>query len=375
MSLVQIISAISTGGGVPPPAPPFDDTIVFNIDSIQDNDPDYYFSGDLLQNPTNGNIIETFNNGDEHVWTFNKKASARKSTDLGVSFGSVFDLYDPVDGGIYGNAGGYSDNGRYHLFAPVREGNLIGDLNELRYLYSDDGGATFSTPVALSLPADGMYGSWVATGTMIENNGVLLKTFYRINAPSDPSMSVNYILRSTDGGANWTAHVVRAIGSAYYNEMTVIAISSTELITIIRDETLAGWRQFYSDDNGLTWVEHGAISFNEFPTVGRPGSLRKFDINGQRVISFYSFNNSTGRTFVVYAKASDLSSGTSAWNLNTKVQLLTGGGQGGYGQCVYFDNTLRAIGTHYIHSVSSTSSVYMTLPTTQYQNIITELGL
>lgn len=380
MSLFRIISVLSNSGRIATTVP-FNDTIELSIDEIVDNNPDYDFLGNYLRNPNNGKIINVFCSGDIHIPVAGKTVKGNISLDNGQSRGANFVIYDPSseDSSFAHEVGcGYDSNGRLHFFCSIRDGWPIGSesVDRLKYFYSDDDGSTISTPVTITYPSDGLSGSW-PTGRMIQNNGVLLKNYYRIDA-SPPSQSANYLLRSTDGGANWSTITVRS-GADYYNEADIIAISDTELIVMLRDEVNGGYQQYYSDDNGLTWNSQGNTQLGETWTLKKPPSLRSFRIKGTLIVALYSFiQKSNGYTFVVYAKASDLPSGVSAWNLNTKITLLefVSNVGVGYGNEVHFNNSLQAVGNHYYAtSNDDTDTYYYTLPTTHYQTLITEFGL
>jgi hypothetical protein len=369
---MTLLNFFNLGGGL--------GSVKFSLDHTVDNDPDYHFLGNYIQSPINNKVLHFHTNSGDHLWSATKKVSGRLSEDEFVTIPALFDIYDPTDGtmGVAEVGGGYSDNGRLHLFFYCRDNSDITlATNEIRYAYSDDDGATISTPASLTLPSDSLFGGWT-TGRMIENDGVLLKNFYRIN--SGAANSANYLLRSTDGGSNWSTITIRASGTPYYNEADIIAVSRTELIILLRDEDNGGHQQYYSNDNGLTWTPQGNIQWGETWTVPRPCGLRSFRINNKLIIAAYHYLDATppnNKAFVVYADALDLVSGTSGWNLNTKLTIFRPTiNNGGYGNTVHFDNTLRAKGVHFEdESLASTNTLYYTAPTTHYDSLVTELGL
>jgi hypothetical protein len=354
---------------------PLDKNIAFDQYLSVDHNPDYHYTGNILQNPLNKKIIHFFNLSSDHFWEDPKKCSAKTSTDEGQTFSSTFDIYDPSGGfGVAESGGGYDSNGRLHMFFIVRDNiDFTVGTNELRYAYSDDDGATISTPTSLTLPSDSLYGGW-PTGRMIENNGVLLKNFYRQNTGG--ANSANYLLRSTDGGANWTTITIRESGTAYYNEADIIALSNTHLLTMFRDEANNGWQQYRSTDNGQTWASDGNIDFDETLGQKKPPSLRSFKIKNQLIIAFYSRNTGTQKNFVVYGKASDLrSSGLSGWNISTKLELdVRPAGGGGYNNEIHFDDSLRAMIYDYRDRTTYTETHYATIQTTHYDTLVTQLG-
>ena len=358
----------------------FDDSIVFSQNQTIDNTPDYHWNGDYLQNPSSGKFIHIFANGPDHLWNVNKKISARTSDDNGQNFSSVFDIYDPVGFGTQDVGGGYDTSGKLHLFTSALSGTGTGDAKELRYFTSDNDGATISTPTTISTPADGLNTHRVL-GTMINNNGIILKPMYKFTDEGDVTESAIYVMRSVIGGDTWTFHEVKGKSTNYYNEGAIISLGGNNLLFIARDEVNKGWQQYRSSDNGENWLSDGNTQLGETfgSSTPKPACLRAFSINRQRVIGFHSFNqNSSTRTFVVYAKALDLiNNGLSAWNLNTKYLVEQSASPlGGYGNVIYLNNTLEAKAQAYQDDDQQDSRTwYQTLKTTHYQSLISELGL
>jgi hypothetical protein len=382
MGLRPIILAL-TGVINPAIEIPFDDSIVLNLDETIDYNPDYDFLGNYLQNPVNKKIINIFRHGTEHLPQVGDVLKGNTSTDIGKTRGSDFTIYNPSDSGVYEGSGGYDSNGRLHFFVLVTDDYLTPrtGVNELRYFYSNDDGTTISTPTVISMPSDNLVGG-LPTGKMIENNGVLLKNIYRYSGADSgggaTDETANYLLRSTDGGANWSVITIRAKSSTNLNESDIVALDNTNLVCLIRNQDIGGFNQFRSSDNGLTWSADGNTTFGEtLGPIRKPPSLRRFNINNIRIIAIYSFNDNTDKHYVVYAKASDIiSSGLSGWNLNTKLILNTANTSLGYNNEVHINNSLQSIMVTYEdYSLDYTKAYYYTLPTTHYQSLITELGL
>lgn len=372
MSLIAILTP-SSGRGQ---SIPFDDTIAWNIDTQINNDPDYHFSGGYARNPINGRIIHFFRFGTGHVWDVTSKASAKLSTDRGVTFGSIYDLYDPSSPfAVIAVCGGYDISAKLHLFA-VR-GNSDQSSVFMQYFTSTDE-VTITTPIALSVPSDG-HDSFQFQGDMIENNGILMFPFYTFELPDPFTGSGNYMYRSTDGGSNWSIITVRSFAATYFNEASTIALDNSNLIMLIRDEVNRGFQQYSSDDNGLTWSSDGNVKFGDsWGSRSSPPTLKRFNINGIRVIACYFFNRATEDYKVIYGKASNLLSGVSGWDEDTKITLtnIAGFNRSGYQGVAHFDNTLEAKGEIYEDgNLAYTETYYYTLPTTQYNSLITELGL
>ena len=379
MTFISILTSILDETEYTPPV--FDDTIEASTDFTIANTPDYNFLGNYLQNPVSKNVVNVFRKSDGHLLDLSTIVKGNISTDEGVTLGADFTIYDPgASLGVNEPGVGYDSSGRLHFIVNVRDTDSeeTATVDELYYFYSDDDGTTISTPSEITMPTDGARGAW-PTGRIIENNGVLFKNYYRYDRTSGTiNNSICYVLRSTDNGANWTHITVKPFNSTIYNEGDIIGLGGDNLMTLYRAEADFVWHHYFSTDNGLTWSANGSNNMGETLTSKKPPALRSFLINNNLIIAFSSYNQLTKNYFVTYGKASDLiSSGSSAWNTSTKQSVFISPLAGvGYGNIIYFDNTLRAKGVHYGASNNNeTTTYYFTLKTTHYQSLITNLGL
>lgn len=350
----------------------------------------YYLSTVLDQNPTDSNtILCVFTDGVDHVYESGKKLSLMKSTDKGLTFASKVTVYDPVNpSAIQDLAGGYDSNGKFHLFTPIITSGSAGSLagHKLIYMHSTDNGSNWTTVDLTSImPGAGVDISF-PIAKMIENNGVLMATFYTQDDQGDTNPSAIYVLRSTDYGANWSVVNVKPSDATYRNESTLIACSSTHLKLIARDEVTSEWHQYASTDNGLTWASDGALTFGETMTLAGPASLEKFQINGQDVIVCYYPDRAVNILKAVYATPANLiSSGVSGWNLDTKTTIKRLNQSGTYhlhyGSVCHYDNDFNAIGAYpYDPYPTSGAGVvnemwFFKVPTWHYSTVKTALGL
>lgn len=287
----------------------------------------YYLSTSLCQNPTNlDTIVMIFADGTAHTGDSTKKLSIRKSTDRGKTFATKTDVYDPLSTlQVQDMGAGYSANGRLHVIVDVHTNNAgtIDDPHSLIYLYSDDDGTSWTTVDLTSLlPSDSLATFRVYTN-IIENNGVLMFPMYKQADEGVTTSSANYLFRSTDGGANWSVITIRASGGTYINEPTIIALNSTKLIVIARNEATKEYTLFESNDNGLTWSTVGDLSFGEaFGTAG-PARLNKFTENGTEYVVCYYPDRQNKLLKAIYAKTSDLITSSSDFDTATKTTLVS----------------------------------------------------
>lgn len=296
----------------------------------------YYFNVVLSQHPVSKDtILCAFTLGDEHGVEPGKSIYLRRSVDRGKTFSEPVLIHTPEEGqGVQGIGGGYDNSGRFHII--LGEHNLNGDQPRMVHIYSDDNGDSFTeVDITSVLPSDGMSG-FRAYGNLIDNAGVLMFPFYKFTAEQSTESTANYLLRSTDGGSSWAVAPVRTnMASEYINEATIIALNETKLLYISRYDEEVAWRLFESLDNGVTWTDKGTIDFGEDGiTSPVPGRLAMFHEGGQDYVAFYYPIRSTpgytnDRLRAVYARKSDLINDSTAWNPDTKSDIIW------EGYCVY----------------------------------------
>lgn len=308
----------------------------------------YYLPLVMCQNPTNTNVIVVLmGDSTSHVYDAGGKISKRRSTDKGKTFGTKSDVYDP-SGAAQAKAIGacYDSTGRLHGVVDVHTAGDGTSTNTMIYMYSDDDGDNWSTvDITASLASD-LLATFRIDARMIENNGVLMVSYYKFTAEGDVTESANYILRSTDGGANWTTITVRAKGTTYRNEGCIVGASSTVLFDVIRDEVTHEWHQYTSTDNGLNWSAQAAVTFGEALGRESPVIISKFLINGSSVVALIYADRDADTLKIVYATAANLiSSGATGWNLSTKYTLNQGdlSKHYHYGDHIYPDNNMNGV--------------------------------
>jgi hypothetical protein len=348
----------------------------------------YYLTNHLCQKPSNANVIVSlFSDGLNHVPSDGKVISRRISTDKGVTWSAKSQSYDPGGTDSPGDLGaGYGSGDRLHAIIDLLHtaAGPSWTTFAMVYIYSDDDGATWSSPVDItsSIPSDGL-AAWRVYSTIIENDGVLMCAYYKTTSDLSSANSARYILRSTDNGANWTSILIQT-GATHRNETEIVALSSTVVLAVTRDESTLEYYQSISTDNGLTWTNQGDLSFGETFARATPVRLKKFQIAGTNIIACYYSDRDRDIFKVIYGKASDLiASGLTGWNIGTKFTLHQGSNNEHlhYGDACHFDNNFQAIGMYAIDSFpnvgSGTENEMYTLliPTFQYPFVKTALGL
>jgi hypothetical protein len=381
MSLTLFHSALATA---PLAAAPdtFDDTRSFTVTETYDIGR-YLFTGSYVQSPVTGTIVHLFHNGNRHEFDSGKKVCCRKSMDNGLTFGTIADVANPTDGGVQDVNGGYSHNGRLHIFYDVHQSFSGGVQHWMRYTYSDDDGTTWAAPVTLSGHPDG-FASFRVMGKLIENNGVLLKPYYAFTDEGDFSSSARLLLRSIDNGTTWQ-HVIVEQSTDFINEGALLAWGN-ELLYISRIENQTGYTSsqrykiYKSSDNGIAWSVQGITAFGESFSYAHPVWLEKFKLKNTTIAACYLHNRGTKDYKVIYGKIDDVMGGISGWNLNTKQTLFNfnsyaGAARSGYGAFAHITDDLFARGMAYVDLGNKCEVLYMDLPTTHHTLLINEFGL
>lgn len=345
----------------------------------------YYLNTHLSQNPSNSNIIvQTFQDTVNHYYEAAAKISVRKSTDKGLTWGSKTTAFDPTGAdSAREHCAGYGTGDRLHIIDITITSLLVGSTRKLWYLYSDDDGGTWSTPLDITsiLPADGLAASRTYS-TIIENAGRLMCVIYSVTSEVASTNSALYLIYSDDNGANWNYKTIRAsAASPYLNESAIVALSSTSVLVISRNDTTKEWSHIISSNNGDTWGAPGDITFGESLVTAGPVRLKKFLLNGTSVVACYFLDRDRLLTKVCYAvTANVIASGISGWNVKTKVILYQGtaGRYLHYGDVCHYDNSLLTVASYpleYPANDVDNELLTMKFSSAHYYLVKLELGL
>lgn len=178
------------------------------------------------------------------------KAKFRSSSDLGLTWGSVTDLYSGSGGGFHGEAQGLTLSRTGRLIASVIDDpNGGGSVNVTGYtMYSDDGGATWSSAYALPITASGSEKYGLGPAAQLDD-GTLVLAVTRTN----PVVLDTVVLTSTDDGATWGSQVTVATGAEYTEGQLGRVSPSGNLVMLMRQDTSQHTFRSVSTDNGATW--------------------------------------------------------------------------------------------------------------------------
>lgn len=355
---------------------PTDTSKVYALNSTFDENR-YYLNSLLHQSPKNGNIIlNTFTDGTNHGVDVNKKIVFRKSTDKGVTFGAKTTLYDPTDGSTQPQdpSIGFDTNGRLHIFADCHDpAGVPGGSHEVRYMYSDDDGATVSTPVVLTLPSIGL-ATFRMYGRVIQCGSILLAPIYFLTEEGDFTNSARYVIRSTDFGATWTFIQIE-YGTTYINETELLAINNTVVIAMSRNEVTKQFTMYKSTDAGLTWINVGDFGTGMTLTVAAPCRLHKFRLNNGTWACVMYFTNkgvNPEKIYAIYGRLDvGVDGGSGLFRRNTLTEVASNTDIIHYGDYCHYNNNMNAIGSwvRETNFPNDNELIYITAPATQYTTV------
>jgi photosystem II stability/assembly factor-like uncharacterized protein len=221
--------------------------------------------------------------GNGGTWvTVGDNGQIARSTDDGVSFAGV--------------TSGTSSN----LNAVCGQGaNLVAVGTSGTILFSTDTGATWNTPT--SNPTGDILRSVWCTGS----------TFIAVGGPSSNSAGVGILVRSTDGGDNWSL-----VGGGLARSLEYVVGDGANVIAVGRYDNI-----LHSSDTGANW---SVVNSN---TTGQPW-LRKAAMNGDYALA-------VGDGYLRYSL-----DGGANWTDHTRVIPVAGGGH--KAAAVYSDGTALA---------------------------------
>lgn len=354
-----------------------------------DADADYKLSVVMSQDPTDAKrVFLAYTKGNNHLFNAGRKIVGRVSNNKAAesisSFGSATDILDPANpDAVCDLGGGFDQNGVMHLFTDINTSFSAGGYVGVRHLYSSDLVNWTNTDITSALPSDGLLAARMY-GNLIHVSGVWMKPYYKFTDEGDVTQSANYIFRSTDG-INWTSVQVRAVGSTYINECSIVWLGGDNIAFVARNESTLEWSISLSSDLGLTWDAFTDVTFGEtVASSASPPMLKSFMHNGVLVVAAYVTNRPNDKAFVVYGKASDIvSSRGSGFDLGTKIcwwQTDFAPYHLHYGDIAHLDGTLRAVTAYALDTFPSTGGTLneiriFTLPTWHVSKIETELSL
>lgn len=289
-----------------------------------------------------GTLVTVYSEGDNHVLN-NGIIKMKKSHDNGRTWVTTTIVNNTPGVSIPAmGAGGVTQSGRLIVFYYRFFSTTFQSLN---IIYSDDEGATFSSPVTINpspyteniLP----YGPLVKIGGDSLGLG-----FYGFHGDTS---GVKFI-KSGDDGKTWgTPITVVQDTFNIYDETSFAYLGGNTIIGNPRSDVNGElYGQYISYDNGNTWASQGNVAWG---ITGTPVWLKTFTgQNGRKVVVGYYRAGLLGNFQIraIYAYAQDLiNNGVSGWDLNSEVILADSVNGSGYVNIVHPYESPYGIGWYY----------------------------
>lgn len=188
---------------------------------------------------TGNNNIKTFFSFNNILYLSCRDTRTFRSTDRGLTWNEINFTNTQI------NAFAADSSGR--VFAL---GNKV-DTNLSMLFVSNDNGATWDT---LLIKSDTIFRS-----IGIKGNFIFLSIMFQPSNPRDPNSPFTDLLRSTDGGSNWTALNIRARNT---NGIAFIGINNNGTIFVSLTDSL-----IKSTNNGNTWERALGLSMYNYHSI------------------------------------------------------------------------------------------------------------
>jgi hypothetical protein len=351
-------------------------------------EPNYFHFGITDRNPVNGKWVHICRLGNLHVGDEGKLVCYKSNNGKDWVVGT-----DPVDDDnwdIRVGAGGYDSRGRLHLFWLVLDNPSTWKWS--KYKYSDDDALTWSSEQLLFNMSPGN-GDGILNKIIELENGTLLQPAHFVRTDGSAVWSVGYYKCTNpwEVSPTWTKVNIATTGTVYtYAEPSLVYLGNNQILCVAR-KTLSGANtcnhQWFSPDNGDTWVDHGDLDNVDTwdVTAGRerPPFITMMNYYGKKIPTLYWVNTTTMKFNVVYAKASDFATnGKNAWNTGTEHEIMTmseyideGYTRDGYQTVVHLINRWGGIGSIYYESVWNRSDIrFFSTPLSNRKTVLAALN-
>jgi hypothetical protein len=241
-------------------------------------------------------------------------------------------------------------------------------------IYSDNEGATWSTPYQIASGEANTYGRMIPIG-----NGQLLLPNY--NALTPPPYQ-SYVYISSDNGATWGSQItVLTSSTTVYSEGSYAYLGGETILGMVRCDNCTNneTQQVLSTDNGNTWTNQGGVNFQNDSLGNSPWLSTFMGPNGRRVVEWNTQHRSVNEEVATFGYASDLIAASNSsplilgWNQNSQQVLGTFPNcQGvedanGYGSVVHPFDSAYGLGRYFQHNADTcatgtSTTVFFTVP-------------
>jgi hypothetical protein len=206
-------------------------------------------------------------------------------------------------------------------------------------------------------------------------NGVMVAPSYWFTDEASTAQSSRYIVKTTDGGANWSWVLVEGPTTEYINEGSILSITNNIIVLICRhDATKHQYWMYKSLDQGATWSSVGEFNTTQIMTISGPCALRKFTSDtGKPYAVMYFPDKGNKRLYALYGRLDNgVDGGVGLFNINTITLLRQDTEILHYGDMLHYNNNMNARGVWPREAGSfptDNEMIYVTSPTTQYNTV------
>lgn len=265
----------------------------------------------VLGKLANGTLLYAYREGASHVGAADFGILRyRTSTDGGATWSAATTIATEASVDLRNLGGGVTPTGRFVIF--YTRYNPAGAVSySVASRYSDDNGATWSSPYTLT--TTGMTNAHPHGALIRTDDGQLLMSWYG----DDATTFYSYVAKSTDDGATWSAPIVVISGLAAtasnsrFTESSFVALGGGVVLGLVRADNGTAFTQVISTDNGANWSSQGQVTFDTWTNI-QPSTPPWLHVIGSRVCVFYCQRIAI-KMRVAWADTAAVQAGVSAW--------------------------------------------------------------
>lgn len=313
-----------------------------------------------------GKYVMAYREGTSHVGDVGLMVM-RTSVDQGKTWSEPDTVVSDAEYDIKAAYGGVTKSGRLIIF--YGRYNADPDFGiDMKVIYSDDEGVTWSTPV--DIPESGSWYRFVPYGHLVNISAdTVALSFWASNENVDNASC--YIVHSYDGGITWQEPVevihIDGAGGLAYVEPAFVATGGGSIVGLIRSYRGQYFRQVKSEDNGMTWTDQGYTNFDTCATSWTaPAYLKLIETpSGRRAIAAYYTDRTEGYVRSVYGYVEDVLASSTGWDNESRTNLGVTGVQttSGYVAVAHPFNKPGGLGWYYVDSaLEKTNIVFFSTP-------------
>lgn len=313
----------------------------------------------LVQTPDN-NVELYYRQGESHAGS-DGVIVTRSSADGGATFTNADTLLFKRGVDIRNVSGGVTATGRIILF--VLDFNISTKKGiDQGYVYSDNDGKTWSAYQTIPTNNHSFYSPYGKLTAIA--NGKIMQSWY---GNGDSTNYSTYVITSDDNGKTWSSPIsVASSKTIQYCEASYAYLNNNVIIGLVRNGAGGVFHQVMSSDNGLTWSDKGAVTFDTGLMVS-PSLSTYIGANGQKYVVAYYANRESKNLYAVIGSSSGLKSGVSGW-IPSSLTIIGSNNTAdfGYPSVINPCETNNTLGVYYKASTASVANINFFTYTSSY---------